>query len=143
MGGAHAEVTAINKAGNKANDAELYTTLEPCAHIHHRKIGRPFIVLKLATSIDGKIASADGSSKWITGEETRFDVHRLRAQSDAVMVVSGTVRKDNPLLTVRDCITPKGVSADDVQPLIIVLGKAFDHSRVHLCKDMPGDLNLI
>jgi diaminohydroxyphosphoribosylaminopyrimidine deaminase/5-amino-6-(5-phosphoribosylamino)uracil reductase len=67
----------------------------------HVRTGLPFVTLKLASSLDGRAAAADGSSRWITGEAARADVHRLRARSDAVVVGAGTVRADNPALTVR------------------------------------------
>lgn len=62
---------------------------------------RPFVVWKFGGSLDGRIAAVDGSSQWITSEESRTDAHRLRAESDAVMVGSGTQRIDNPHLAVR------------------------------------------
>jgi diaminohydroxyphosphoribosylaminopyrimidine deaminase/5-amino-6-(5-phosphoribosylamino)uracil reductase len=62
---------------------------------------KPLVTLKLATSIDGRVAAADGSSKWITGETARRDVHRLRARADAVLVGIGTVLADDPSLTCR------------------------------------------
>ena len=68
----------------------------------HVRTGRPFVVLKMASSLDGKAAARDGCSKWITGEEARADVQRLRAWSDAVVVGSGTALADDPRLTVRD-----------------------------------------
>ena len=67
----------------------------------HRRTGRPWVVLKLAATLDGRIAAPDGSSRWITGEAARADAHRLRAVSDAVLVGAGTVRADDPALTVR------------------------------------------
>lgn len=62
---------------------------------------RPFVTLKLATSLDGMIAMADGSSRWITGEAARAHTHLERARSDAILVGAGTYRVDNPNLDVR------------------------------------------
>ena len=70
-------------------------------YLHHRSTGRPYVILKLAATLDGRIAAPDGSSNWITGEKARTDAHKLRAESDAICVGAGTVRIDNPRLTVR------------------------------------------
>ena len=162
-GGAHAEVHALQMAGEEARDAELIVTLEPCCHVgrtpactdsimaagisvvwvgcldpnpkvagkgvqalrdagiqvytgllekecsalnagynHWMIHGLPHVTLKLATSLDGKIATASGASRWITGPDSRRSVHLLRAQSDAIMVGRGTVLADDPALSVRD-----------------------------------------
>jgi diaminohydroxyphosphoribosylaminopyrimidine deaminase/5-amino-6-(5-phosphoribosylamino)uracil reductase len=67
----------------------------------HVTRGLPFVTLKMAASVDGKVAARDGTSRWITGPEAREDVHRLRASSGAIVVGAGTVVADNPSLTVR------------------------------------------
>jgi diaminohydroxyphosphoribosylaminopyrimidine deaminase/5-amino-6-(5-phosphoribosylamino)uracil reductase len=77
---------------------------------------RPFVVWKVAATLDGRVAAADGTSRWITGEQARAAVHRLRATCDAVVVGSGTVLADDPQLTVRDA---DGRDADR-QPLRVV-----------------------
>jgi diaminohydroxyphosphoribosylaminopyrimidine deaminase/5-amino-6-(5-phosphoribosylamino)uracil reductase len=71
------------------------------AYIHFMRTGRPFVHLKLAVSLDGKVATRTGDSRWITGEEARARAHELRHRYDAIMVGGGTVRADNPLLTDR------------------------------------------
>jgi diaminohydroxyphosphoribosylaminopyrimidine deaminase/5-amino-6-(5-phosphoribosylamino)uracil reductase len=71
------------------------------AYIHFMHRGRPFVHLKMAVSLDGKVATATGDSRWITSEESRHRVHELRHQYDAIMVGGGTVRADDPLLTDR------------------------------------------
>ena len=102
------------------------------AYLHHRATGRPFVVLKMASTIDGRIAAADGSSKWITGETARKRVHQLRAESDAIVVGAGTVRADNPSLTVRDVHGPS--------PRRIVLGNIDPQANVHPCTQWTGTL---
>ncbi len=161
-GEAHAEVHAINMAGEKAKDATIYVTLEPCSHygrtppcadlliksevkrvviastdpnplvagkgieklrkagievdvgllrgeaeklnevfFHYIATGMPYVTLKSATSLDGKIATISGESKWITSEESRLDVHKYRHQHDGILVGVNTIIKDDPELTTR------------------------------------------
>jgi diaminohydroxyphosphoribosylaminopyrimidine deaminase/5-amino-6-(5-phosphoribosylamino)uracil reductase len=79
---------------------------------------RPFVTLKWATTIDGRTAAADGTSQWISGPESRADVHLRRSQLDAILVGTGTALTDNPTLTAR---RPDG-SLYETQPLRVVLG---------------------
>jgi diaminohydroxyphosphoribosylaminopyrimidine deaminase / 5-amino-6-(5-phosphoribosylamino)uracil reductase len=101
-------------------------------YLTHRRTGRPYVVLKLAASLDGRTAAPDGTSRWITGDEARTDAHRLRAESDAILVGAGTVRADDPTLTVRH------VRGRD--PLRVVLGSAPPGARIHPCLEVSGDL---
>ena len=87
--------------------------------LHRQRTGRPHVTWKFATSIDGRSAAADGTSKWITGEESRADVHRRRAAADAIVVGTGTVLADDPSLTAR---LPDGSLAEH-QPLRVVVGE--------------------
>lgn len=80
-------------------------------------LGRPFVTVKWAQSLDGRAAAADGTSQWITGPEARADVHRRRAASDAIVVGTGTVLADDPALTARD-----GDRLLPDQPLPVVIG---------------------
>jgi diaminohydroxyphosphoribosylaminopyrimidine deaminase/5-amino-6-(5-phosphoribosylamino)uracil reductase len=158
----HAEIVALDAAGERARGATLYVTLEPCSHfgrtppcaprvaasgvarvmaamgdpnpvvdgrgfevlrdagievrvgvleeeaahlnaafLKHVRTGLPFVTLKMGASLDGKVAARDGSSRWITGEEARAEVHRMRADADAIVVGAGTAFRDDPSLTVR------------------------------------------
>ncbi|MBT9383455.1 bifunctional diaminohydroxyphosphoribosylaminopyrimidine deaminase/5-amino-6-(5-phosphoribosylamino)uracil reductase RibD [Pseudooceanicola sp. CBS1P-1] len=85
----------------------------------NRAQGRPRITLKLALSLDGKIATATGESQWITGPEARREVHAMRMRHDAVMVGAGTARIDDPSLTVR------GLGAKR-QPVRVVVSRRID-----------------
>ena len=69
--------------------------------IKHWRSPLPFVTLKMAASLDGRVAARDGSSRWITGKEARQDAHRLRAANGAVLVGAGTALADDPSLTVR------------------------------------------
>ncbi len=162
VGGPHAEVNAINDAGDAASGSTLYVTLEPCNHqgrtppctqkilaanirhvvmamtdpnpdvsgggaafltqngitvdsgiceaearrlnesfIKYSAVKRPFVLLKCAATLDGRIATRTGDSKWVTGASSRKYVHELRHASDAILVGVNTVKADNPSLTTR------------------------------------------
>jgi len=104
-------------------------------YLTHRTTGRPYVVLKLAATMDGRTAAPDGTSQWITGEAARADAHRLRAESDAVVVGAGTVRTDDPTLTVRHAGGP--------DPLRVVLGHAPEGAKVRPALELQGDLGLV
>ncbi|UFQ20070.1 MULTISPECIES: bifunctional diaminohydroxyphosphoribosylaminopyrimidine deaminase/5-amino-6-(5-phosphoribosylamino)uracil reductase RibD [Streptomyces] len=82
------------------------------------RLGRPHVTWKYAATLDGRIAAADGTSRWITSAESRADVHRLRAECDAVVVGSGTQRADDPHLAAR---VVADTEAAAVQPLRVVV----------------------
>ncbi len=85
------------------------------AFVHHVQTGFPYVTVKMATTLDGRVATRTGDARWITGREARTRVHALRAASDAILTGSGTARRDNPALTVRHVEGP--------QPLRIVLDR--------------------
>ncbi|BBY42858.1 bifunctional diaminohydroxyphosphoribosylaminopyrimidine deaminase/5-amino-6-(5-phosphoribosylamino)uracil reductase RibD [Mycolicibacterium celeriflavum] len=87
--------------------------------LHKQRTGAPHVTWKFATSVDGRSAAADGSSQWITSEAARADVHRRRRVADAIVVGTGTVFADDPVLTAR---LPDGTLADR-QPLRVVVGE--------------------
>ncbi|GAA3831102.1 bifunctional diaminohydroxyphosphoribosylaminopyrimidine deaminase/5-amino-6-(5-phosphoribosylamino)uracil reductase RibD [Nocardioides panacisoli] len=108
-------------AGLLAEDAEALNRAWTFAH----RNGRPFVTWKFATTLDGRSAARDGSSRWVTSPAARRDTHLLRAQCDTMLVGTNTVAVDDPQLTVRDA---DGVPLPD-QPLRVVLGN----------RDLPDD----
>ena len=86
------------------------------AYVHHRRTGLPFVMLKLAQTMDGRVATTTGHSQWITGPEARTHAHQLRSEADGVLVGIGTVLSDDPQLTVRH--------VDGRQPRRIILDSA-------------------
>lgn len=169
FGGPHAEINALDQAGEEATDATMYVTLEPCTHygktppctdaiiasgvskvviaakdpnpdvsgggeevleeagvevnsglledkaVRQNEIffgyvrnKRPFVLLKLAMTADGKIATKTGDSRWITAKKARKRVHELRARYSGIAVGRNTLIADNPKLTVRDADGPDG-----------------------------------
>ena len=179
-GGPHAEVHALQSAGDLARGAAAYVTLEPCSHhgrtppcceallaagiervvgamqdpnplvagqglawlrdaglavdcgllanearelnigfVSRMERGRPWVRLKAAASLDGRTALENGSSQWITGPDARRDGHRWRARACAILTGIGTVRDDDPQLTVRDVDTAR-------QPLRVVVDSRLE-----------------
>lgn len=185
--GPHAEVVALEQAGQSAKGAMLYVTLEPCNHqgktepcteaiikagiakvvyavrdpnplasggaqtleaagievvfngdvseiaqsnrawLYKIKTNRPYFIWKVATTLDGRTAAIDGSSKWITGEGSRAQVSKLRAESNAILIGTETALADNPNLIPRDLET-----ARKTNPVRIVMG----------LREIPSDFNL-
>ena len=102
------------------------------AWLHKERTGHPLMIWKVATTLDSKVAASDGTSKWITGPESREDVQELRAQSDAILIGTNTALVDNPHLI------PRG---HDVRPVRIISGeqevpatnKVFDNEARTIC----------
>ena len=96
---------------------------------------RPFVTLKLAASLDGRIATGTGESRWITGPQARARVHMMRARHDAVMVGGGTARADDPMLNVR------GLGIDR-QPVRVVVSRRLDLPPEGALARSAGDIPL-
>ncbi len=221
LGGAHAEVAAIEDCRRQGRDptgATMYVTLEPCAHHgrtppctdalldanvsrvvigcddpsekasgrgpgilrdggvevefaegeeataarllnqafrKHARTGRPLVTMKSAISLDGRVATASGDSKWISGDASRELVHRWRAETDAICVGIGTVLADDPLLTARDLdpapdrqptrvifdsrarlpLSSKLVASIDEAPLILYASADAKREQLHALRD--------
>lgn len=112
-------------------------------YLKHRRTGRPYVVLKLAATLDGGTAAPNGTSQWITSPEARADGHRIRAESDAILVGAGTIRRDDPSLTVRDYRPPVLPVAGNADPLRVVLGSVDESARVQPCYSTSGDLGAV
>ena len=110
-------ILAESGVGTRIGEGEAKARLLLEAYVKYVTTGTPFVTAKFAMSLDGKIATRIGDSKWISGEKARRRVHRLRAASDAVMVGIGTVLADEPRLTARD----KTGGPLDRQPLRVVV----------------------
>jgi len=126
---ARLRAAGIEVTGGVAAD-DVRTQLAP--YLHHRRTGRPFVMLKLAMTIDGYIAAKSGDGGRITGDHARARVHQLRAESDAIVVGAGTVRADDPQLTVRYAQGPS--------PRRIVLGRAAANARIQPCMEWTRSL---
>ncbi len=134
-------IAALRSAGIdvEVGVGEEAVTDQLAPYVKHRSTGRPWVVLKLAATLDGGTAAPDGTSQWITGAEARLDAHRLRARADAVVVGAGTVRTDDPALTVR---LPRGdplFRGPDEQPLRVVLGAVPTGAAVEPALELGGD----
>ena len=105
-------------------------------YLHHRRTARPFVLAKMATTLDARTSIPDGP-RWITGETARMRVHELRAQSDAIVTGAGTVRCDDPELTVRH------VDGPSPRRVVLTNGAIGDDARVHPCTTWNRDLGLL
>lgn len=108
------------------------------AWLHRMRTQRPHVTWKYAATLDGRVAAADGTSRWISGPQSRAEVHRIRARVDAVLAGTGTVLADDPQLTARD--------ADGVplprQPLRVVVGRTPLPPHARVCDDAAETLLL-
>jgi diaminohydroxyphosphoribosylaminopyrimidine deaminase/5-amino-6-(5-phosphoribosylamino)uracil reductase len=110
------------------------------AFVKHVRTGLPFVVWKMAASLDGKVAARDGTARWITGEPARADVHRLRAWSDAILVGARTALRDDPSLTVREPGyegTPPLRVLADARGSVPATGDLFDDAAPTLVATTP------
>jgi diaminohydroxyphosphoribosylaminopyrimidine deaminase / 5-amino-6-(5-phosphoribosylamino)uracil reductase len=106
-------------------------------YVHHRSTGRPYVVLKMATTLDARTTAPD-SDRWITGELARRRVHEIRAESDAIIVGARTILCDDPELTVRH--------VDGKSPKRVVLARSTsipEDARVHPCTVWSGDIDAL
>ncbi len=127
----------LKKHGIKVREGILRQECEKLneAYVKHRKTGLPFVTLKIASTLDGKVAMQDGSSKWITGEEARHFGHRIRDRVDAILVGIHTVLQDDPQLTTR-LKNKKG--KDPVRIILDSTLKIHPQSRLlHLRSEAP------
>ncbi|HVX31381.1 MAG TPA: bifunctional diaminohydroxyphosphoribosylaminopyrimidine deaminase/5-amino-6-(5-phosphoribosylamino)uracil reductase RibD [Nitrolancea sp.] len=204
-GGPHAEIVALRQAGERARDATLYVTLEPCAHfgrtppcvdaliaagirravvaipdpfpgvsgrglsrleaagiavtlgieadaaialnagfLNRVRHERPTVTAKYAMTLDGRIATRTGHSRWITGPDARREAHRLRDAHDAILVGIGTVQADDPLLTTRLSESECGDGGPH-HPLRVVLDRRARTplSAAMLRPDTPGQTLIV
>ncbi len=136
--------TNVSGAGlSRLSDAGIDVTIGVLEHdireqlapyIHHRLTGRPYVLLKMASTLDAR-TSRSGDERWITGAAARTRVHQLRAQSDAIVVGAGTVLADDPELTVRHI--------DGPSPKRVVLSRSThipDSARIHPCTVWAHDI---
>jgi diaminohydroxyphosphoribosylaminopyrimidine deaminase/5-amino-6-(5-phosphoribosylamino)uracil reductase len=103
-------------------EKEAFQSLEP--YLYQRTTGKPFVVAKSAISVDGRTAAADGSSKWISNQVARKDAHKLRLESQAILIGSGTALKDNPTLNVR--LNEQDSPKQPLRVLFDATGKVFE-----------------
>ncbi len=136
-------IAKLQSAGIVVTEGVLEAECFRCneAFIKSQTVGLPFVMIKLAQTLDGKIATSLGASHWITGEEARREVHRLRSVYDAVLIGEATVRADNAHLTVRNCagrnplrvvldrrltLSPSAKIFDEAAPTLLFASSAWE-----------------
>jgi len=115
------------------------------AYIKYITTSKPFVILKIAMTLDGKIATPEGQSKWITGEPSRRLVHKMRSSVDAILTAVGTVKADNPRLTARPGKTGKSVLSRNKarQPQRVVIDPLCETPLDYHIFDLPPETILI
>lgn len=133
------QLKALQAAGINVENGVLMleATRQNAAYLKYKRTGLPWVILKLAQTLDGRIATHSGDSRWITGKRARTYTHRWRSWVDAIMVGAGTVLADDPRLTVRH------VQGRDPRPLIVdgrlrvsPQAQAFTHPEAVLITDV-------
>jgi len=120
-----------------------------CGFISRMEKGRPFVRLKLAVSLDGRTAMQNGESQWISGAESRLDVHRYRARSSAILTGIGTVKNDDPSLNVRlppeqiTNLTEAGYAFTERQPLRVVVDSHLSINPNARLLSIPGKVLIV
>ena len=129
-------VAALDTAGVKVREGLRNTAARELIRGFESRVSRarPFVTLKIAASIDGCIAMANGQSRWITSTDARADVQKLRARSGAILTGIGTVLADNPSLTVRD----ESLDTHGKQPLRVVLDGRLRMPSSAKMLELPG-----
>ncbi len=113
------------------------------AYIKYIKTGLPFVILKTAMTLDGKIATPEGQSKWITGEKARRVVHQMRSSVDAILTAVGTVKADNPELTVRIGRNANGKGRDLGNPKRIIIDPNLEIPLNYKIFNAPPDTIMV
>ncbi len=103
-------------------------------YLHHRRTGRPYVIAKMACTLDWRTTAPNGE-RWITGEAARHEVHRLRAESDAIVVGAGTVRADDPELTTRH------VEGPSPRRVVLTNSPLPSDAKVHPCLEWSGTID--
>lgn len=130
-----AGVEVVQASGSQAVQAQEFLAPWVFAMTH----ARPYVTLKVASSLDGRVAASDGSSRWITGPIARADVHHVRSQVDAIVIGTGTARVDDPALTARH----EDGTLMNHQPLRVIIGNSDLPPDARLRAVHPGESEIL